>query len=605
MKHLLLAAALLLWAAGTPRDPQPAPLTPPVAMMGVDEVRPGMVGHGQTVFAGDTREPFTAHIIGVLENVVGPGRDIILARLEGGPIADAGVIQGMSGSPVYVDGRLIGAVSYALGAFPKAPIAGITPIAEMIEDAALTSPRPSADTPRVELPLTAERVATALRAAHTRLFGAPMSPAAAAQGLRPIGVPLVMSGVDPGVASYLRDALATTAFVPVSGGSGAITGDGPDPLVPFTPGDAIGVALVTGDLTIGATGTVTHVDGDRVYGFGHPFLNLGPIDFPMTRADVLTVLPSMMTSMKIASLGRPVGSVTQDRATTIAGRVGARSRMVPVTLRLSSARGITRDLEFQLVHDPLLTPLYGFVAVLNSLTAYERQAGASTFAISGTIAVDGQAPVTLEDVVSGDGALTAGAAAVAGPLAALLATDIEKAHITGIRLEVDARETTSTATIERAWIDAVRPRPGDTIALRVELRHYRGASEILTVPIEIPAYAQGRATLMISDGATLAAWEQRDGRGSTPDDLPGLVRALNKTPRSNRLYVRLVSDAPGALVHGEALHTLPPSIQTVLTENRAGGATPLRQTVLGAWERRLDVSVRGSREIAISVDSGR
>jgi len=612
MKAPLLAAAFLLWAAGTAPGPQLAPATPasanghaptPVAMMGVDEIRPGMTGRGQTVFAGDAREPFTAHIIGVLENVVGPGRDIILARLEGGPIADAGVIQGMSGSPVYVDGRLIGAVSYALGAFPKAPIAGITPIAEMIEDAALTSPRPTAAAPQIALPLTAEGVATALRAAHTRLFGAPLSPAASAQGLRPIGVPLVMSGLEPGVAAYLREALATTAFAPIAGGTVAADTTRSDD--PFAPGDAIGVAIVTGDLTIGATGTVTHVDGDTVYGFGHPFLNLGPIDFPMTRVDVLTVLPSMMTSMKIASLGRTVGAITQDRSTTVAGRVGTDARVVPVNLSLSSERGLHRDLSFRIVHDPLLTPLYGFVAVLNSLAAYERQAGASTFAIRGTIDVDGQAPIALEDVVSGDGALVAGAAAVAGPLAALLANDLDKAHVTGIRLDVEARETTSTATIERAWIDAVRPKPGDTIDVRVELRHYRGTTETVTIPIEIPAYAQGRATLMISDGAALAAWEQRDGRAAAPGDLAGLVRALNRTPRSNRLYVRLLADLPGAVVKGEALNTLPPSVQSVLTDSRAGEAMPLRQTVLGASERRLDVSVRGSRELTFSIESGR
>ena len=596
MKRTLLAVALSLWAAG------PAPSTP---FMAVDEIRPGMVGTGQTVFAGAAREPFEAHIIGVLKNVIGPGRDIILARLEGGPIKDAGVIQGMSGSPVYIDGRLIGAVSYALGAFPKEPIAGITPIAEMIADAALTSPRPSSGQPALELPLTADSVAASLRAAHTRLFGAPMSPAASAQGLRPIGVPLVMGGVEPSVADFMRNALATTAFVPVTSGTAAAASRTPTPDPAFEPGDAIGVALITGDLQIGATGTVTHVDGDRVYGFGHPFLNLGPIDFPMTRADVLTVLPSMMTSMKIAALGQTVGAVTQDRSTTIAGRIGATAAMVPVKLRLSSERGIARDLNFAIVHDPLLTPLYGFVAVLNSLASYERQSGASTFAITGTVDVAGQPPVTFDDVVSGDGALTAGAAAVAGPLGALLATDVGKARVTGISLEVRASETTSLATIERAWIDAVRPRPGETVPLHVQVRHYRGATETLTIPVEIPAYARGRLSLMISDGATLAEWERRENRAGTPDTLAGLVRALNRTPRANRIYVRLIADAPGALVSGESMSTLPPSVQSVFTENRAGNGTALTRAVLGSWDRRLDASVRGSRELSFSVDAGR
>lgn len=606
MKRTLLAALLSLLAA------VPQASTP---FMPVDEIRQGMVGTGHTVFAGSAREPFQAHIIGVLKNVVGPKRDIILARLEGGPgtiIRDAGVIQGMSGSPVYIDGRLIGAVSYALGAFPKEPIAGITPIAEMIEDAALATPRP-ASTARLELPLTPDRVATALAAAHARLFGTTlgtMSAAATAQGLRPIGVPLVLAGVEPRVADFLRSALSTTAFVPVSSGTsvrnaGTTERGIASPASPFLPGDAIGVALITGDMQIGATGTVTHVDGDRVYAFGHPFLNLGPIDFPMTRADVLTVLPSMATSMKIASLGDVVGAVTQDRATGVAGRLGARATMIPVTMRLVSERGIRRDFRFEIIHDPLLTPLYSFVAVLNSLISYERQAGASTFAIRGAVSVENQAPVSFDDVVSGDGALAAGAAAVAGPLAALLSTDLGKARVSGITLDVEASEASSTATIERVWIDAVRPRPGDTIPLHVQVRHFRGTTETITMPIEVPAHARGRLSVLVSDGATLADWERRDGRAETPASMAGLVGALNRTPRANRIYVRLVAEAPGAVVNGEAMGNLPPSMQAIYTENRAANATALREAVLGSWDRRMDVTIRGSREISFSIDPNR
>ena len=598
MKRFLAAAVLSLWAA--------APLASP-SFMSVDEIRPGMVGTGQTVFAGATRAPFTAHIIGVLRNVIGPKRDIILARLEGGPIKDAGVIQGMSGSPVYIDGRLVGAVSYALGAFPKEAIAGITPIAEMIEDAALSTPRAAAGGAALEFPLTPERVAASLRAAHARLFGAPMTDAAAAQGLRPIGVPLALGGFDPRMTDFLRSALSTTAFVPVSAGTGAParrTSDPPNPR-PFEPGDAIGVSIINGDLQVGATGTVTHVDGSRVYAFGHPFLNLGPIEFPMTRADVMTILPSMATSIKIASLGEEVGAITQDRATTIAGRVGARASMIPVTMKLTSERGIRRALTFGIVHDPLLTPLYGYVAVLNSLISYERQAGASTFALKGSVDVEGQPSVTFEDVVSGDTALPAGAAAIAGPLAALLATDRGTARVTGITLEVAARETTSTAAIERAWIEAARPRPGDIVPLHVQIRHFRGATETITIPVEVPAHARGRMSLLISDGAALAEWERRDGRAETPATVADLVRVLNKTPRSNRIYVRLLADAPGAVVNGEAMGSLPPSVQSIFTENRAGNSSALRQAVLGAWDRRLDVSVRGSRELSFMVDASR
>lgn len=599
MKRFLAAAVLAVWAA--------APLASP-AFMRVDEIRPGMVGTGHTVFAGSTREPFTARIVGVLRNVIGPKRDIILAKLEGGPIKDAGVIQGMSGSPVYIDGRLVGAVSYALGAFPKEAFAGITPIGEMVEDAALATPRAQAGRAAIEFPLTPERVAASLRLAHTRLFGAPMSAAAVEQGLRPIGVPLTLGGIEPGVADFLRSALSTTAFVPVSAGTGVSNRSNPPHQPsprPFAPGDAIGISIINGDLQIGATGTVTYVDGARVYAFGHPFLNLGPIDFPMTRAEVMTVLPSMATSIKIAALGEEVGAITQDRATTIAGRMGARATMIPVSIKLTSERGIRRDMHFGIVHDQMLTPLYGYVAVLNALISYERQAGASTFALRGSVAVEGQPPVTFDDVVSGDMALPAGASAVAGPLAALLATDRGTARVTGITLDVAARETIATATIERVWIDAVRPRPGDIVPLHVQVRHFRGATETITIPVELPAHARGRLSLMVSDGTALADWERRDGRAETPATVADLVRVLNKTPRANRIYVRLLADLPGAVVNGEAMGSLPPSVQSVFTDNRAGNSSVLRQAVLGAWDRRLDVTVRGSRELSFSLDTSR
>lgn len=592
---LLAAVVLAAWAV----SPQASP-----AFMPVDEIRPGMIGTGHTVFSGTTRETFTARIIGVLKNVIGPKRDIILARLEGGPIKDAGVIQGMSGSPVYINGRLVGAVSYALGAFPKEAIAGITPIGEMVEDAALNTPRAGGLAP-LEFPLTHERVAASLRAAHTRLFGAPMSEAAAGQGLRPIGVPLVLGGIEPSVADFLRTSLSTTAFVPVSSGTGTRTRAAQPAGRPFEPGDAIGVSIINGDFQVGATGTVTHVDGDRVYAFGHPFLNLGPIEFPMTRADVMTILPSMATSIKIAALTDEVGSIVQDRATTIAGRAGARARMIPVTMKLASERGIRRDLTFSIVHDQLLTPLYGYVAVLNALVSYERQAGASTFALKGSVDIEGQPSVTFDDVVSGDMALPAGASTVAGPIAALLATDRGTARVTGINLDVAARETTASASIERVWIDTVRPRPGDVVPLHVQVRHFRGATETITIPIELPAHVRGRLSLLVSDGAGLAEWERRDGRAESPSTVADLVRVLNRTPRANRIYVRLLADLPGAVVNGEAMGSLPPSVQSVFTENRAGNSSVLRQAVLGAWDRRLDVSVRGSRELSFIVDTGR
>src|SRR5262245_58183981 len=312
--------------------------------MPLDEVRPGMTGVGETVFQGTELEKFQVHIIGVLRNVQGPRRNLILAKLEGGPLAQTGVIAGMSGSPVYVDGRLIGAVSYSIGAFSKEPFAGITPIAEMIDATSMPSRRTIPAQARVELPVTREGFAAAIRGTYAQL--APFAdrpadvqaiglPAATATPLsqlgvmmRPISTPLVMSGFDAPTAAWISSTFRDAGFSPALGGGAA--GDTPASTGPLRPGDAVGVSLIGGDAQMGATGTVTHVDGDRLYAFGHPFFNLGPTTFPMTRAYVYTSLPSLMESFKIATLGDVIGTLRQDRATAIAGSLGKGPATTPI-----------------------------------------------------------------------------------------------------------------------------------------------------------------------------------------------------------------------------------------------------------------------------------
>src|SRR5688572_28308727 len=313
-------------------------------LMPVGDVKPGMVGVGRTVFEGAELSEFKVHIIGVLRNIQGPKRDLILARLEGGPLARTGVAAGMSGSPVYVDGRLIGAVGYSIGSFPKEAIAGITPIEEM-KDATQMSMRRATPQARIDLPLTPEKFASALRVAYSQIApfaarggdvrGIGVSNAEASQlavMLRPISTPLVMSGAEPEAFDLVSRMFRDAGFSPVASGTGggtlsaelraAMAG-------PLREGDAVGVSLVSGDFEMGATGTITHIDGNKVYGFGHPFFNLGPSQLPMTRAYVHMMLPSLASSFKISSMGEVIGTMQQDRPTAIAGTIGAMPTTVP------------------------------------------------------------------------------------------------------------------------------------------------------------------------------------------------------------------------------------------------------------------------------------
>ena len=511
--RFVLASALTLagLSALVAAAPQSAPstlsaATPGAATMPVDEIRPGMVAIGRTVFDGTRVEEFKAHILGVLENVIGTHRNLILARLEGGPLANTGVIAGMSGSPVYIDGRLVGAVSYALGEFSKEPIAGITPIAEMKDATSFGGGvRPPGSRVQLDLPLTRENLTTALRKslAWNRPFASRPEDAALegvravgglaagqlATELRPIATPLVMSGFNPELADLFGSAFSTQGFVPSGGGvAGARPGEMPFE-GPLKPGDAIGVMLVNGDLQMGGTGTVTAIDGNRVYAFGHPLYNLGPTEFPMTRAYVYTVLPSLFSSIKLSTTGDVIGTFQQDRATAIAGTLGPGPRMIPITINLQADQAPARTFHFEVANDQLFTPLMAYAAIYNTLGSYERQFGATTFAIKGEATIKNHAPVSFDDLFStGRSAMDASAYIVA-PLTYLLGNDREQVEIGGLTLSIRSAERPETATLERVWLDDPRPRAGQTVPLKMVLRTYRGEELVKTVPIAIPANA--------------------------------------------------------------------------------------------------------------------
>lgn len=580
-------------------------------LMPASEVRPGMVGVGKTVFKGATVDTFTVRVIGTLKGVVAPQRDLILAKLEGGPLAETGVIAGMSGSPVYIDGKLVGAVSYQLGQFPKEPIAGITPIAEMTDATALGAARALVP---VSLPLGYVPPAAELLAVWRATLAPPLPFAAALADvmsltggagltrtsgleLRPIAVPLTVSGFVDGGFERLVPGLpgmsvvtTTTQAAPVAPAAAALA-----------PGDAVGVALLSGDFSIGATGTVTHVDGDKVYAFGHPLYNLGPTAFPMTRADVIAVLPSLVTSSKLASLGRVVGTISQDRATAIAGRLGAAPALVPMTVTLNSKRAPSRTFSFQLVNDELFTPLLGYLAVANVLTSYERQTGAATYVVSGRASIAGQPPLTFDDIFVGDQAAATAAAAVATPLTVLYRNATDRFSLDGLTLVIDAEEANRTAEIGRVWVDTPVIRPGQAVRVHVQLRTFDGEDRLVSQSIDIPSNATGSLQLLVSDGPRLGMQEPR--ARAELQSVAQIVAAANRQKHSHRVYLRLTSAAPGAVIDGAALPGLPPSVAGVIDGDRtASGTAALRTTPRGDWAIAVPFAVTGSRQVTLAID---
>ncbi|HUF47231.1 MAG TPA: SpoIVB peptidase S55 domain-containing protein [Vicinamibacterales bacterium] len=600
---LAISTVAALTSLGAAQSPPHYPLA---------EIRPGMVGIGRTVYSGTALEEFRAEIIGVLHNVIGPDRNLILARLSGGPLASTGVIQGMSGSPVYIDGRLIGAVSYSLGSFPKEPIAAITPIAEMIDAVDRPAPEPRRADAGREWPQTMDGVAVRLseviEAAAPRVgLRLPASmvarlPALAdlSPTLRPIGAAMVVSGLSPRVAA----ALGHTRPSVEPEGQASDTRNGPADVPPLRPGDPVGMSLVRGDLELGATGTVTHVDGARVYAFGHPFLNLGPTSMAMTRAHVFTVLPSLDTSMKIAGLGPVIGTVGQDRATAIGGTLGTLPAELQVDVTLTTPHQPARQFSFAVLHDEGLTPLFAFVTIFNTIVGYERNSGPLSIVARGSVDYGPHGQIEIDDVFTGPtaiGAVSAAATASMGPAASNRFASVLPTRLT---LDLHVAEETDLWTIERAWLDTTRPRFGGTHTVHVSLRHYRGGEQTVAVPVTMPERASGPLTLLVGAAPAIEAVE-RDWRSAQPASLDALFRHLAEVRPNNRLYVRLIEPGAGTVMAGSALPGLPGSVRSVLESDPTTTAKSVTRTLVGAWEHRLTGAVAGSHELTLTLSSAR
>ena len=588
------------------------------ARMPLDEVKIGMTGVGITVFRGAEREEFEVEVLGVLTNVMGPQRNIIVARLTGGPLATTGVIQGMSGSPVYIDGRLVGAVSYSLGSFSTDAIAGITPIEEMVATDAAATVVARRTPARLRMPVAEQDFAAVVRQTFgsvqafaqqptdVRSFGLPsFEGGRLATLLQPIATPLVLNGFAPELQAVWAAAFGVGGLATTVGGTMTAEAQLKVADQPLQPGDAIGASLVRGDLTLAGTGTVTMVEGDRVYAFGHPFYNLGPVRFPMTRAHVTTLLPSLALSSKIAAIGQVLGTIDQDRSTGIYGSLGPGPKMIPIRMTLDEpGRDMQRTFSFEIIEDPLFSPILAYTTALSTFVTWTRDLGPRTYEVTSTVRLRDHGGVSSDDIYTGNSASAVAAAAVANPVATLFANDFELVEILGIDVAVTALEERQTATLERVWLDAVRPRAGDEVPLRILSRSHRGAELLETVMVKIPSHASGRLVIEVSDAATLAVQEQQEGRSlAEADSLDQLIRNLNDARRNNRIYVRLLRTDAGAVDRGEPLPSLPGSVLAVLEGNRSnGGLGRLREATLGEWELVGDHVVSGSHRLSITIE---
>lgn len=560
-------------------------------LFALEDLRPGMKGTAQTVFSGTEPQEFGVEILGVLPGFPGPRQSAIIARLSGSNVEKTGVFAGMSGSPVYIDNRLVGAIAFSFP-FSKEPIAGITPIQQMIDifENGSAGQTKHAHEPRAvsfaQLASTEWKATLPKPAIGSTSLIAPVSEGSRlmplmGQQMTPIATPIVFAGISQESLAMFSPQLVANGLLPVSGagGSAAITPLEKATEKTLTPGTSVSVQLVRGDYSIAASGTVTFRDGNRIYAFGHPFLSLGASDMPMSETAVVTVIPNVNNSFKLSVPGAMMGSISQDRASGVFGKLGQAPKMIPVKINLHTSRDRSETYSYEIANDSFLTPLLLNITIFNTITSSERALGDSTITIKGAINVKGQEPIELDRRFSAGNSPILAAGSVAGPISSLLGSGFDDVQIDGVTLDISSADTKYAGTLERIALSKTEAHRGETIEIQAYVRTESGKQFVQRIPVQIPADATpGQLLVFVGDGGALQ--EGSAARAFVPQDLGQLVKAINKVKKSDRLYVKLFRITPGAVIGTSELPNLPPSVVATLNSDRnSGGYTP---TVLSA-----------------------
>ncbi len=562
----------------------------------LSQIQPGMKGVGYTIFSGNNVQPFDVEVIGVLPNLIGPKQDVVLVRLSSPEIAKSGVVDGMSGSPVYINGKLAGAIAYKFGSFTSEALAGMTPIEEELAVSDLAKPGASRKT----------RVANAAaEGSHYEMPDSLTREVGLGRGvfLEPIAAPLAFSGFLPSVIGRYSGELEKYGMMATEGGSVPASPSDAN----LQPGEMAAIVLVSGDSSVTAGCTVTARIGDQVYLCGHSLFGFGKVNLAMARAHVVATLPSAMNSTKIMNAGGLIGSIGEDLLTGVMGSIGPAAAMIPVELAVETP-DMTKRFHFEVAENSKLTPLLVSMVTLNGVQGNLAYNDTNTFQLDGSIDIAGHSPVHLENMFAPNDQQISGAAPIAAQVQAtfgeIFHNPFEQPHITAIRLAVHSVPNARWAAIDSAWSDRKEAHPGETIAIKVALRPYRGAPILREVPLVIPSQTEpGTLHILVSDAATLDRVEQYFplGPSTRVTGLQQLIDLLNQERQNDRLYVTLLQPAPTLLVEDKRLPDVPLSEINVLSQRNPGRTTVLWQSELAEQSVPLHEVITGHEYLTITV----
>jgi hypothetical protein len=566
----------------------------------VDQIHAGMRGVAYTVFEGIKPESMDVEVLGVLHNVNGPKGDIILIRLHGTKVEYTGVVAGMSGSPVYIDGKLAGALAFRIGEFSKEPIAGVTPIADMLEINALDK-SPAEET-------SSARPGVTNMAGKTAGPGDAGSLPTAAQDyanyLKPIETPLVFNGFSEETVRLFAPQFAAAGIVPVMGAGSVSEQKQPEPL---EAGSAVSAILVRGDLDIAATCTVTYIDPQRLLACGHPLLQFGSVDLPMSKAQVLATLPSPLNAFKIVNTTEAAGAFVQDRHTGILGVLNKQPDMIPVTLNITGGAG-TKQFHYEVLNNPRLSPVAIMATVFNALHGLNEYGEEITYRLNGSVNVKGFPQVSLKNMFTpgenGQPAAMAAALSLGERFGRIYDNPYKAPAVESVKLDFDLVRERRWARLESARTDVTEARPGDQIIVETVLAPYRGERSVRQIPVKIPTSAsKGTLRILVSDGDTLDRVSRLNPAFARKLDLASTIALLNKEHANNRVYVSLLEADPEARVADKVMPTLPISIMNVMDGMRGNqemivsGESNVDETATPP----LDYVVNGAQLLTVTV----
>ncbi len=520
-----------------------------------------MRGVAYTVFQGVKPESMDVEVLGVLHNANGPKGDIILVRLHGTKVEYTGVVAGMSGSPVYIDGKLAGALAFRIGEFSKEPIAGVTPIADMLEINELDK-SPAEEAAAIKPTVTSVAGKTGAPGDGSSL---PTSPQDFANYLKPIDTPLVFNGFSEDTVRRFAGQFASAGVVPVMGAGSASNDKQPEPL---EAGSAVSAILVRGDMNIAATCTVTYIDPQRLLACGHPLLQFGSVDLPMDKAEVLATLPSPLNAFKIVNTTEQAGVFVQDRHTGIMGVFNKQPEMIPVTLAIHGGAG-TKEFHYEVLNNARLSPVAIMATVFNALHEVNEYGEEITYSLNGSINVKGFPEVALKNMFvpteNGQPAAMAAALSLGERFGRIYDNPYNAPAVNGVKLDFDLVRERRWARLESARTDVTEARPGDEIMVETVLAPYRGERVVRQIPVKIPTSAsKGSLRILVSDGETLDRVGRTNAAFGRKLDLASTIALLNKEHANNRLYVSLLEADPEARVADKVMPTLPISVMNVM-----------------------------------------